>query len=81
MKKRFRIPLLPALLLTTAASLYSQQLTIQPEAGKQTVLSRVDIEALPHSKITTGPRILRSPTMECRLKPCLKKRELNSANR
>lgn len=54
MKKHFFIPLLIVLLLDAAASLHSQQLTIQPEAGKQTVLSRADIEALPHTKITTG---------------------------
>ena len=32
----------------------SQQLTIQNEAGKQTVLSRADIEALPRAKVTTA---------------------------
>ena len=32
----------------------SQQLTIQTEAGKQTLLARADIEALPHVKVTTG---------------------------
>ena len=32
----------------------SQQLTIQNEAGKQTVLARADIEALPHVKVTAG---------------------------
>jgi hypothetical protein len=53
MKKRFFISLLFSLTLQ-AALLKCQQLTIQPEAGKQTVLSRADIEALPHSKITTG---------------------------
>jgi hypothetical protein len=53
MKKRFFIPLLISLTLQ-AVFLHSQQLTIQPETGKQTVLSRADIEALPHSKITTG---------------------------
>jgi len=53
MEKRFLIPLLLSLTLQ-AALLQCQQLTIQPEAGKQTVLSRADIEALPHSKITTG---------------------------
>ena len=53
MKKRFFIPLLFSLTLQ-AALLRSQQLTIQPETGKPTVLSRADVEALPHSKITTG---------------------------
>jgi hypothetical protein len=32
----------------------SQQLTVQIEAGKQAVLSRADIEALPRSKVTTA---------------------------
>jgi hypothetical protein len=53
MKKRFFISLLFALSLQ-AALLQCQQLTVQPETGKQNVLSRADIEALPHSKITTG---------------------------
>jgi hypothetical protein len=53
MKKRFFIPLLLSLTLQ-AALLQCQQLTVQPETGKQTVLSRADIEALPHSKVTTG---------------------------
>jgi hypothetical protein len=53
MKKRFFVPLLFSLTLQ-AALLQCQQLTVQPEAGKQTVLSQAGIEALPHSKITTG---------------------------
>jgi hypothetical protein len=53
MKKRFFLPLLFSLTLQ-AALLQCQQLTIQPEAGKQIVLSRADLEALPHSKVTTG---------------------------
>ncbi|HXW89141.1 MAG TPA: tannase/feruloyl esterase family alpha/beta hydrolase [Terriglobales bacterium] len=36
-----------------AALVQCQQLTIQPEAGKQTVLSRADIDSLPHVKVTT----------------------------
>jgi hypothetical protein len=31
-----------------------QQLTVQAENGKQTVLARADIEALPHVKVTTS---------------------------
>ncbi|HMD16386.1 MAG TPA: molybdopterin-dependent oxidoreductase [Terriglobales bacterium] len=31
-----------------------QQLTIQNETGKQTVLARSDIEALPHVRVTAG---------------------------
>jgi hypothetical protein len=39
-------------LLTVLAS--SQQLTVQTEAGKQTVLTRSDIDALPHVKVVAG---------------------------
>jgi len=38
-------------LQTTLAA--SQQLTLQAESGKQTVLAQADIEALPHVKVTT----------------------------
>ena len=31
-----------------------QKLTVQAESGKQTVLARADIEALPHVKVTTA---------------------------
>jgi hypothetical protein len=47
---------LSVLLLTAvlhASLLSAQQLTVQPESGKQTVLTRADIEALPHVKTTT----------------------------
>jgi len=37
-----------------AALAFSQQLTVQAENGKQTVLSRADIETLPRVKVTTG---------------------------
>jgi len=40
-------------LLLDGALLQSQQLTIQTETGKQTALTRADIEALPHIKVTT----------------------------
>jgi hypothetical protein len=49
--------LLPALLfalLLQAGSAFCQQLTVQSESGKPTVLSRSDIEALPHVKVTTA---------------------------
>jgi len=39
-------------LQTTLAA--SQQLTVQTESGKQTVLTRADIEALPRVKVTTA---------------------------
>jgi hypothetical protein len=43
------------LALTLRAGIAScQQLTIRAEDGKQTVLARADIEALPHVKVTTA---------------------------
>ena len=41
-------------MIRDAASVQSQSLTIQTETGKQTVLARAELEALPHSRITTG---------------------------
>jgi hypothetical protein len=49
--------LLLGLLLTLALSsvaLESQQLTVQTDSGKQVVLSRADLEALPHVKVTVS---------------------------
>jgi len=43
-----------ALTLQTAL-VQGQQLAIQTETGKQTLMSRTDLEALPHVKVTTGP--------------------------
>ena len=40
-------------LLLGAALAQCQQLTIQTEAGKQTMLARSDIESLPHVKVAT----------------------------
>jgi hypothetical protein len=50
-----KLTLLLALLIYLAAgpALYAQQLTIQADAGKQ-VLSRTDIEGLPHVKLTAS---------------------------
>jgi hypothetical protein len=52
-KSFFFIALLTALVLD-AANLQCQQLIIQTETGKQTVLGRADIEALPRTKVITG---------------------------
>ena len=41
-------------LILRAAIASCQQLTIRAEDGKQTVLARADIEALPHVKVTTA---------------------------
>jgi hypothetical protein len=50
-----KLTLLLALLIYLAAgpALYAQQLTIQADAGKQ-VLSRTDIEGLPHVTVTAS---------------------------
>jgi hypothetical protein len=53
--RRLFLPL--ALLLELALSsmaLQSQQLTVQTDSGKQVVLSRADLEALPHVKVTVS---------------------------
>ena len=54
MKKRlvFLCALISMLLSTPLAQ--CQQLAIQTEGGKQTVLTRSDIESLPHVKVTTN---------------------------
>lgn len=53
MKPRLLFILLVGLALNSAL-LQCQQLTIQTEGGKQTVLTRSDIEALPHTNVTAG---------------------------
>ena len=47
---------LPAVLFTLLqpALLQCQQLTVENGSGKQTQLTRADLEALPHVKVTTG---------------------------
>jgi hypothetical protein len=42
-----------ALMLLVSVAV-GQQLTVQGEGGKQTVLAKADIEALPHVKVTTS---------------------------
>ena len=54
MKKRFVFWALLFVLVSTSVSLQCQQLTVQTEAGKQLVLSRSDLEALPHVKVTAS---------------------------
>jgi hypothetical protein len=55
LKKQLFLLALAALMLD-GALLQSQQLTVQTETGKQTVLTKTDIEAMPHIKTTTpGP--------------------------
>ena len=52
MRKRRFLHLWIVLLLTAAVA-QCQQLTIETEGGKQTVLEKSDIDSLPHSKATT----------------------------
>jgi len=51
--RRFFAAVMFAVMLQ-AARVQCQQLTVQIEPGKQVVLPRSDIEALPHIKVTTG---------------------------
>ena len=53
-RRRQLFPAVLIALMMQAVVCASQQLTIQTEAGKQTLLARADIEALPHVKVTTG---------------------------
>lgn len=52
MKNRLHVPALLVALTLLASQAWSQQLIIQPEPGKQVVLTQSDIEALPHIKLT-----------------------------
>jgi hypothetical protein len=54
MKSRLFFPAVLLALTLQAALALCQQLTVQNESGKQTVLARAEIEALPHIKVTTG---------------------------
>ncbi|MGD0416405.1 MAG: molybdopterin-dependent oxidoreductase [Terriglobales bacterium] len=54
MKNRLAFPAVLLALTLHAALASCQQLTVQNESGKQTVLVRAEIEALPHVKVTTG---------------------------
>ena len=53
MKKRLFFFLLIAVMWAAALG-QCQQLVIQTEPGKQTVLTRADFEALPHRKVSTS---------------------------
>jgi|SRR5215469_9299582 len=52
MRKRWLLHLLIGLLLSGALA-QCQQLTIETQGGKKTVLAKSDIESLPHLKVTT----------------------------
>jgi len=46
--------LTPIALALLSVLAQSQQLTVHAEVGKQTVLSRADLESMPHVKVTTS---------------------------
>ena len=52
MRKRKAIFAVLLALTLQAPITWAQQLTIEPDTGKQVVLARSDIEALPHVKVT-----------------------------
>jgi hypothetical protein len=54
MKTRLFLPAMLFALLLRLPLLQCQQLTVEIETGKQTQLTRADLEALPHLKVTTG---------------------------
>jgi hypothetical protein len=54
MRNRLLLPVALSVLLLQAVLAQCQQLAIQTDTGKPTVLTRVDIEALPHVKVSTG---------------------------
>jgi hypothetical protein len=54
MKRQFLFSALLLALVFSSTILQSQQLTIQTDSGKQVLLSRTDLEALPHVKVTAS---------------------------
>jgi hypothetical protein len=72
MKQLLFASVLIALILDTATVL-CQQVTIQTDNGKQTVLSRADIEALPHTDVNTSAAGVQSTFVGVSLKALLEK--------
>ena len=54
MRNRLFLPAVLFTLMLRPALLQCQQLTVENGTGKQTQLTRADLEALPHVKVTTG---------------------------
>jgi hypothetical protein len=54
MRKLFLFSVLLFALVFTSVALQCQQLTVQTDSGKQVVLSRADLEALPHVKVVAS---------------------------
>jgi hypothetical protein len=54
MRHRLLVPVVLLALILQAGLVFCQQLTVQTEGGKQIVFTRAEIEALPHTKLTTS---------------------------
>jgi hypothetical protein len=54
MRKLFLLSALLFALVSTRVALQCQQLTVQTDSGKQVVLSRADLEALPHVRVVAS---------------------------
>ena len=68
MKRSFSFFACVLVLLFSASSLHCQQITLLTEDGKQVVLTRADIDALPQVKVTTsdkaGPAIFEGVSLK-----------------
>jgi len=69
MRKLLLFSALVFALVSTRVALQCQQLTVQTDSGKQVVLSRADLEALPHVQVTasehsSGPVIFEGVTLK-----------------
>ncbi|HXY07754.1 MAG TPA: hypothetical protein VEI52_07860 [Terriglobales bacterium] len=73
MKKILPFYLALVALTLDAVLVQCQQLTIQPEVGKQTVFTKADIESLAHVKVTTHTSETSAAVEGVALKPLLEK--------
>lgn len=71
--KKLLFVLILIVLTSHPAVVQCQQLTIQTDNGKQTVLSRADIEALPHTDVNTSAAGAQSTFVGVSLKALLEK--------
>ena len=72
-KRRYRFLFALLVSLTLSIVVQGQQLTIQPESGKPTVLARADIDSLPHVTVTSGSADERNTYEGVALKAVLEK--------
>lgn len=54
MKRLFLFAALVFAPVFSSGALQGQQLTVQTDSGKQVILNRADLEALPHIKVTVA---------------------------